>query len=398
VLTGSFNGWKSTTAECIPFEAVEGYDGWYVASYEPEAEPDAEKGLQAKPVMLDVDGNFNWEYQVGAATVIRGGVQVVQGGHAGEIDLINYGTDAPNVYTVDAWKQNPCNAVYHNYKFTVITDGCDGYVCPFIVGAFTNWEFQEMTYDLEASKAQNADVYVYYKKTAEETPFQVVSGLWNDQGQIEVMPDWDSGNAYLQKLVNGAWGRIPGESGDNLLTHEDANITIDVRDEDLRWARCVNEPAEYTVIRINLPADGCPEAVEIIGTFDAWEGTAMEHLDNGWWYADFEAKESQFFKIRSAGSWDYELELYNAEDDKWAKIGDGQLVFGQLWEEGSCKGTPCKEIEIDWSDPEVARWVAKEEGIENVVLTEKAKKVVVDGAVYIIRNNKMFNLQGAQVR
>ena len=38
------------------------------------------------------------------------------------------------------------------------------------------------------------------------------------------------------------------------------------------------------------------------------------------------------------------------------------------------------------------------QGIENVVLTEKAQKVMVDGVVYIVRDNKMFNLQGAQVR
>ncbi len=38
------------------------------------------------------------------------------------------------------------------------------------------------------------------------------------------------------------------------------------------------------------------------------------------------------------------------------------------------------------------------QGIENIVLTEKAKKVVVDGNVYIIRNNKMYDLTGAQVR
>lgn len=38
------------------------------------------------------------------------------------------------------------------------------------------------------------------------------------------------------------------------------------------------------------------------------------------------------------------------------------------------------------------------EGIENVVLTEKAKKVVVDGVVYIVRDNMMFNIHGAQVR
>lgn len=38
------------------------------------------------------------------------------------------------------------------------------------------------------------------------------------------------------------------------------------------------------------------------------------------------------------------------------------------------------------------------EGIEQLMLTEKAQKVVVDGAVYIMRDNKLFNLQGAQVR
>lgn len=38
------------------------------------------------------------------------------------------------------------------------------------------------------------------------------------------------------------------------------------------------------------------------------------------------------------------------------------------------------------------------EGIENVVLTESAKKVVVDGAVYVIRDNKIFNVLGTQVR
>ena len=38
------------------------------------------------------------------------------------------------------------------------------------------------------------------------------------------------------------------------------------------------------------------------------------------------------------------------------------------------------------------------QGIENVVLTEKAQKVLVDGVVYIIRDNKIFNLQGTQVR
>ncbi|MBO4690536.1 MAG: hypothetical protein J5621_06640 [Paludibacteraceae bacterium] len=42
--------------------------------------------------------------------------------------------------------------------------------------------------------------------------------------------------------------------------------------------------------------------------------------------------------------------------------------------------------------------IEKGQGIENVVLTEKAQKVMVDGVVYVIRNNKMFDLMGNQVR
>jgi hypothetical protein len=38
------------------------------------------------------------------------------------------------------------------------------------------------------------------------------------------------------------------------------------------------------------------------------------------------------------------------------------------------------------------------QGIENIVLTEKTQKVVVDGVVYIIRDNKLFNVLGTQVK
>lgn len=393
VLTGSFNGWKSNAAECVAVEPVEGYDGWYVGSFEPEAEPDATKGIQAKPVMLDVDGNFHWEYQVGAATAIRGGVQVVQGAYEGEIDMINYGTDAPNVFTVDAWKSNPCTAVYHNYKITVISDGCGGYVVPFIVGGMNGWAFQQMQLDMEASIANEAPTYYITFKAAEGTPYQLVSGLMGETGEIETQPAW-ADDAYLQKNVDGQWVRYPGEQGDNTLTHEEANIVYDLRAEDLRWARCDDSPVYTVAVSVKLPAENCPEAVEIIGGFDGWEGTAMTfNPSTGYFDATVEAKESMFFKFRGAGSWDQEIELYNGEDDTWSTIADGQLVFGQLW-----TGEETKAIELDFSDPLLARWTVKEEGIENVVLTEKAKKVVVDGVLYIIRDNKMYNVQGTQVR
>ena len=399
VLTGSFNGWSSTPAECVAVEAVEGYDGWYVGSFEPEAEPDAEKGIQAKPIMLDAFGAFNWEYQIGAATAIRGGVTVVQGAYAGEIDMINYGADAPNVFTVDAWKQNPCTAVYHNYTVTVINDGCNGYTVPFIVGGMTGWAFQQMQLDVAKSQEYQTAVYYYSFKAAEGTPYQIVSGLMDNQGIVPAEGDSAAGwkdIAYMQKLVDDVWGRIPGEDGDNQLTHADAEIVWDLRDEDLRWARCAPaEPAEYTVIWVNLPQENAPEAVEIIGTFDDWQGTAMEKLETGWFFVQLEAKASQYFKFRSAGSWDQELEVYTA-DDVWVKIGDNQLVFGQLWQDDSYKGTACKSFELDLSG-ENYRWT-EPQGIENITLTEKAQKVVVDGVIYIVRDNKMFTVQGTQVR
>ena len=402
VVTGSFNGWSDQLANCVAAEAIEGYEGWYVASFEAEAEPDATKGIQAKPVIKDALGAFNWDYQVGTATVIRGGMQVVAGSYEGQVDLINYGTDAPNVFTVDSWLKNPCTAVYKNYKVSVYNDGCNGYVVPFLVGAMNGWKFEQMQYD-DALSTEDVTVYSLSFKAAEGTGYQVVSGLMDDEGEIAVTPSW-SDDAYIQVYKDEQWQRLTGPDGKNdLLTGEETNIVFDLRPDTVRWARCDDSPLEYVVMRVNLPAENCPEIVEIIGTFDAWEGTPMEKLDNGWFFVELEAKQSQFFKFRrgvgetSDDTWATELELYDA-DDVWAKIADGQLTFGKLWQEDTYKGTPCKYIELDFSDPEVGRWATKEQGIENVVLTEQAQKVVVDGVIYIIRNNKMFNLQGAQVR
>ena len=397
VVTGSFNGWKSSAEECVAVESVEGYDGWYVASFEPEAEPDAEKGIQAKPIMLDGDGKFNWDYQVGEATAIRGGVTVVEGGIKGEIDLINYSVDAPNVFTIEGWKNNPCTAVYHNYHFEVVSAGCDGFVVPFIVGGMTGWSFTQMQLDVEKTMALGVPTYVYNVKMAEEAPFQIVSGLMDDKGEIVEEPAW-SDNSYLQKLVDDKWVRIPGESGDNLLTHAEPNIVFDLRDADLRWARCDGAVAENVIVALAAP-EGAPESIEIIGSFDAWTGQAMT-LEDGVWGAIVSAKATAQFKFREAGSWDNQIEYYDSENDTWLTFGDGhnELIFGELWEDGEAQFAGYKVITLDFKNPDAYRWQANAQGIENITLTEKAQKVVVDGVLYIIRDNKMFNVQGTQVR
>ena len=388
VFVGTYNNWAKgegtveDAANCERFEAVEGYDGWYVVAVDDETE-----SPEGKPVQLDAAGAFNWQYQIGASTKISGEVSIVAGGVAGEIDLKTYGKSEPNIYTVDAWKNNPCSAVTHSYKIVVISDGCGLMAVPFIAGSMNGWSFAQFQIDQAKSIETGAPYYYYTFTGAEGTDeFQLASGLMDGTGAIVDPAGWND-NAYMQEMTEDGWARING--GSNFVVGAETEMIFDLRVDTLQWARCDETPLEAVVVKVKFPTENLPEVgVEIIGGFDGWEGTAMTLNAEGYHEAAIEAKANQFFKFRSAGSWDQELELYSEADDEWAKIGDNQLVFGQLWEDGV--------IVLDFSED--GRWTVKEDGIENIVLTEKAKKVVVDGVLYIVRDNKMFNVQGAQVR
>ena len=402
VFVGTYNrdaadGWITDVNTLAKFEAVEGYDGWYVVAVDDETAADfQDKGIQGKPVVLDQNGTFNWQYQVGAATKIRGGVEIVSGAYAGEIDLIHYTKDAPNVFTIDALKGgNPCTAVYHNYTITVISDGCEGFAVPYLIGSMTDWGFQQMQVNVEKTQELGAPVYYYNFKCAEGMEYQVVSGLMGADGTIAAEPAW-SDESYLQKLVDDVWVRYPGVSGDNQLTGTEAEITFDVRAADLRWARCAApEDAFEVAVSLIAPAGAPAAGVDIIGSFDGWTGMAMT-LANGVYTATVSATPSQVFKFREAGTWDNEILIADAEaEGGWKGFPDTQ--FGSVWEPAAEEGKMV--INLDLSDPTMYAWkVPFNEGIEEVVLTEQAQKVIVDGVLYIVRDNKMFNVQGTQVR
>jgi hypothetical protein len=402
VFVGTYNrdasdGWITDVNTLAKFEAVEGYDGWYVVAVDDETPADfQDKGIQGKPVILDQNGEFNWQYQIGAGTVIRGGAQIVAGQYGGEVDIINYSKASPNVYTIDALKSgNPCTAVYHNYTVTVITDGCDGLAVPFLIGSMTNWTFQQMQVNAEKSVELGAGVYYATFKCAEGMEYQVVSGLMDLTGEIIAQPAW-SDESYLQKLVDDVWVRYPGVSGDNQLTGTEAEITFDVREADLRWARCAApEDAFEVAVSLIAPAGAPAAGVDIIGSFDGWTGSVMT-LANGVYTATVSATASQVFKFREAGTWDNEILIADAEaEGGWKGFPDTQ--FQSVWEPAAEEGKMV--INLDLSDPTMYAWkVPFEEGIEEVVLTEQAQKVIVDGVLYIVRDNKMFNVQGTQVR
>ena len=79
------------------------------------------------------------------------------------------------------------------------------------------------------------------------------------------------------------------------------------------------------------------------------------------------------------------IDAYFAE--KLAEVNDNVRVVGKI----------SKTDGIIMIKDGAAR-VLTAEGIENIVLTESAKKVLIEGNIYIIRDNKIFTIQGVQVR
>ena len=99
-----------------------------------------------------------------------------------------------------------------------------------------------------------------------------------------------------------------------------------------------------------------------------------------------------------------DLQSFNLSDDATATTGDFACLDAIIAEPGANLHDQVKIVGKIQKLNGAFRMVSGKaavltpQGIENVVLTEKAQKVLVDGVIYIIRDNKIFNLQGTQVR
>ena len=99
-----------------------------------------------------------------------------------------------------------------------------------------------------------------------------------------------------------------------------------------------------------------------------------------------------------------DLQSFNLSDDATATTGEFACLDAIIAEPGANLHDQVKIVGKIQKLNGAFRMVSGKaavltpQGIENVVLTEKAQKVLVDGVIYIIRDNKIFNLQGTQVR
>ncbi|MBR1877893.1 MAG: hypothetical protein IJ814_02680 [Paludibacteraceae bacterium] len=399
VLNGTYAGWPNDAdhAKLLDFQAVEGFEGWYVVSWNDTTGAETKDGgVQAKPIQLDGSGLFNWDYQLGGdAELIRGTElegKPVMNPNGSEVDIKNL---QPGIYVIDvkSWKNNPCTATYHVYNITLVSPDCndEDFIVPAISGGFNGWAQQAMTLnELKTAERQNdslpGGVFEISVKAAEGSEFKFRSSEeWGKDWNNELKEHDEEEDGW--KGFSGAGVVEQAENG-NLLLGEETDLVFDLGDpEKYSWTNC-EKPAEekefdYDITVTNAPV--CGEAVlAIVGGFEACNWTVADAVEVVAGKATLHAKNSDQFKFldKSVGNWDNEVQGFDQTTFNAADIADGE-------EDG--------KIAIDLDGTYFAA-CAPEEAIENVVLTEKAQKVVVDGVLYIVRDNKMYNAQGTQVR
>lgn len=366
-------------------------DGWYVAKVP------ADKGDDGKPIQLNECGKLTWDVQPSNAPIeIIAGSVAVDSKDNGESDLKDWSTTEPTIISITSWKNdyNPCEmqCEAQSYTIRIYPPYCEylDELEPTIQGTFNQWS-GAITMEFKGS---------YFEYVSEP-----VTASFSFKFNNDVNGSWDHQfEAY--DAVNDTWHFVPA-SGDFSLNNgteyyqydaQNRILTFDFSDDEMfRYAGCEEQEEKdstkyVTIVYLKAPANAPAAGVEIIGDFDNWTGTVMALENTGEYFVELnDVMGFQAFKFREAGTWDNEIVI--------AATGEGlaNMKLEDHWQDGTHKGDPCKEIRLDFTSDEYV-WKANWQGIENVVLTEKAQKVVVDGVLYIIRDNKMYNVHGAQVR
>lgn len=373
---GDVEGASESWDNCEKFAPVEGHEGWFAA------ELAYSDGFQGKPLQEPTDRSWTWDYQCGDkdAWVHVDGLELeLTDGYAGEC---NIAAKAPGayIYQLKYWKNHktPCAPVVkHNYTIKLYAPDACSDMKPAIVGDFNGWK--EGVAMSEGLDDDFNTVYTYSFEDQEGHGFKikdVADTDWSNEMQYYVPYDEDQDvAAYWTNFQNYELG-------------SEETIVLDYSDNNLyRFAKCNGEePIEekefdYTINVANAPV--CGEAVlAIVGGYAAcdWKVANAVAVENG--AAALHAKNTDQFKFvdKSTGDFSNEVKGFDQTTFHKADLADGT-------EDGV--------IAIDLAE---AQFAACAQGIENITLTEKAQKVVVDGVLYIVRDNKMFNVQGTQVR
>ena len=301
--TDSMGNWIADPDQLAHFTRVEGFDGWYAAEV-----PYANTSIIVKPVQLDNDGSFNWNYQAGDADawIYKGGGQLsISSNYPGEADVTIPSLGA-YIYELAYWRNhvNPCpedstatEPVTHNYTIYLMAPQCET-VQPGIYGELNNWEGTPMT--LTTLDGMNA--YVCQVTAAEGSTF-----IFSD-----VLMGGDNGILYFDAASN-EWNymediTLPQASSDTTLFFDFSSP------ETYQWANCPSNIKQYTVILIAPECDSVTPA--IVGTFNQWTGTRMREISYGqqkaYMYQVSDEPGSAFKFFDAVRGWANEIQYYDS--------------------------------------------------------------------------------------
>lgn len=180
------------------------------------------------------------------------------------------------------------------------------------------------------------------------------------------------------------------KSGDPIYeTNKIKGFEILVKGEGARWTSdditaIVATVAEATEVAKELAQNDTTARYYEITCF---VGTAYD------WESQF--KNQSFFIVDEAGT-KSDLQAFRvsiSKQENAVKKGDKVKIVGRLNHAVTSKGNDAYRV-VNCA----LTMIERAQGIEDIVLTEKAQKVMVDGVVYIVRDGKMYNALGTQVR
>ena len=388
VLNGTYAGWPNDAdhAKLLDFVAVKGFEGWYVVSWNDTTGAEAkDDGVQAKPIQLDGSKLFNWDYQLGPdAEKVRGTADLLKANNGTEVDIKNI---QPGIVVIDvkSWKNNPCTAVYHDYKVTLISPDCneDDFVVPAISGGFNGWAQQALTMnELKTAERQNANlpgaVFEISFKAAEGSDFKFRSAEEWGKDWTNELKEYDA--------ENDVWNAFNG--GNNIVLGEETNLVYDLGDPaKYSWTNCEKPEVydekefDYTITVANAPV--CGEAVlSIVGGFEAcgWTIDKVVEVVDG--KATISAKNTDEFKFldKSTGDWSNEVKGFAQTTFHKADLADGE-------EDG--------KIAVDLAG---TYYALCGNAVPNVVTEAVATKVIRNGQIVIVKDGVEFNVLGTQVK
>ena len=384
-------GWIEDPAELKKFEEVTGFDGWFAVEIPFSEFPEGD--AQGKPVQLK-EGAFSWDFQPGDVNSwipLSDGLlaDVRAGGYNPAESDVSYPSAGAYIYEIAYLKdhKSPCVFVpVHKYTINLYHPACSGAdFKPAMAGNFNGWGFTAMNEGLD-DFFETVYTLVVEDEEGHEFKFAELEGGWNNEIQWLNMDEIDQTTGEPGVWQNFSNFTLPVVSGDTTLIFDFSDPAK------YRYAQCGGDMSEYTVsVVAKLPAGAPAAGVEIVGSFEGWAvAPVLMTVDaEGNYTAQVIAKESDEFKFREAGTWENQVIF----------VADGAELpntkFGEVWADQD----GAKVINIDFSDPTTYAWKVPS-ALENIKFdaTEGIRKVVIDGSIYIIKGNAVYNVMGAQVR